>query len=114
MSRIARSQFIRCVSPRKRRERLLNYRKTPIALAAAALCGAISFAAEAAPTISWTTLGDNAVLRGSVSGTTCAVDTTGATRVTFWANNYQINNDYSAPPNCDCDAIKPSDSTYPL
>src|SRR5438874_7578099 len=89
----------------------MNFRQTPIALAALAVCGAV----QAAPTVSWVTPSDNAALRGTVSGSACAVTTsTDATRVTFWANNYQINNDYSAPFNCDFDTTRLSDGTYPL
>lgn len=74
----------------------MTFRKSPIALAALAVCGAV----HAAPTVSWTTPSANAALRGTVSGSACAVTTSGATRVTFWADNYQINNDYSSPFNC--------------
>src|SRR3954464_7090763 len=92
----------------------MNFRKSPIALAALAVCGAMPLAAQAAPSISWVTPSNNAVLRGTVSGSACAVNTSGATRVTFWANNYQINNDYSAPFNCTLDTTRLSDGVYPL
>src|SRR3954467_11991069 len=92
----------------------MNFRKSPIALAALAACGAMPLAAEAAPSVSWVTPSNNAVLRGTVSGSACAVDTTGATRVTFWADNYQINNDYSAPFNCTFDTTRLGDRSYTL
>src|SRR3954464_8034055 len=89
----------------------MNFRKTPIALAALAVCGA----AHAAPTISWLTPSDGAALRGTVSGSACAVSTSSdATRVTFWADNYQINNDYSAPFNCTFDTTRLRDRSYTL
>jgi len=78
----------------------LKFRKSQIALALAA-CGAIPLAANAAPSVSWNTPANNAVLSGNVSGGACAVTTSSdATRVTFWANNWQISNAYSAPFNC--------------
>src|SRR3954465_8652424 len=89
----------------------MNFRKTPIALAALAVCGA----AHAAPTISGLTPSDGAALRGTVSGSACAVSTSSdATRVTFWVDNYQINNDYSSPFNCTFDTTRLSDRSYTL
>src|SRR3954453_19774801 len=92
----------------------MEFRKSPIALAALAVCGALPLAAQAAPSVSWVTPSNNAVVRGTLSGSACAVNTSGATRVTFWANNYQINNDYSAPFNCTFDTTRVSDGVYPL
>src|SRR3954463_6341943 len=92
----------------------MEFRKSPIALAALAVCGALPLAAQAAPSVSWVTPSNNAVVRGTLSGSACAVNTSGATRVTFWANNYQINNDYSAPFNCTFDTTRLSDGVYPL
>src|SRR3954447_19414225 len=92
----------------------MEFRKSPIALAALAVCGALPLAAQAAPSVSWVTPSDNAVVRGTISGNACAVNTSGATRVTFWAQNYQINNDYSSPFNCTFDTTKLRDGTYPL
>src|SRR4051794_28469681 len=89
----------------------MNFRQTPIALAALAVCGAV----HAAPSVTWVTPSDNATLRGTVSGSACAVSTgSDATRVTFWADNYQINNDYSGPFNCTFDTTRLSDRTYTL
>src|SRR5437764_515795 len=92
----------------------MEFRKSPIALAALAVCGALPLAAQAAPSVSWVTPSNNAVVRGTLSGSACAVNTSGATRVTFWANNYQINNDYSAPFSCTFDTTRVSDGVYPL
>jgi type 1 fimbria pilin len=79
----------------------MQFHKTPIAMAVVAACGAMPLAANAAPTISWTTPANSAVLSGTVSGNACAVTTSSDTqRVTFWADSWQINNDYSAPFNC--------------
>src|SRR5215213_93392 len=92
----------------------MKFRKSPIALAALAVVGALPVAAQAAPTVSWTTPLENATVRGTISGSACAVSTSGATRVTFWADNYQINNDYSSPFNCTLDTTRLSDRSYTL
>src|SRR3954467_7103499 len=92
----------------------MEFRKSPIALAALAVCGALPLAAQAAPSVSWVTPSNNAVVRGTLGGAACAVNTSGATRVTFWADNYQINNDYSAPFNCTFDTTRLSDRSYTL
>jgi len=79
----------------------MQFRKSPIALAALALCGAMPLGAQAAPTVSWAAPMNGATLKGTVSGSACAVNTSSDTvRVTFYATNWQINNDYSPPFNC--------------
>src|SRR5260221_7069444 len=93
----------------------MNFHKTPIALAVLAACGALPLAAIAAPTVSWNTPANSAVLSGAVSGSACAVTTSSdTTRVTFWADNWQINNDYSAPFNCTFPTTQLSDGAYKL
>ena len=92
----------------------MHFRKTPIAIAALALTGAIPMAAQAAPTVSWTTPQSGAVLSGRVTGSACAVATSGTTRVTFNAGSWQINNDYSSPFNCDLDTTRLKDGSYTL
>ncbi len=93
----------------------MNFRKTPMAVAALALCGAMPILAQAAPTVSWSQPLSGATLRGTVSGSACAVTTSStATRVTFNANSWQINNDYSSPFNCEFDTTRLSDGSYTL
>src|SRR4051812_5926051 len=93
----------------------MQFHKTPIAMAVVAACGAMPLAANAAPTISWTTPANSAVLSGTVSGNACAVATSSDTqRVTFWADSWQINNDYSAPFNCSFPTTQLSDGPYKL
>src|SRR5258706_9538907 len=96
-------------------ETILRFRKSQIALAALAACGALPLAAQAAPAISWTSLANGAVLTGTVNGAACAVNTSAdTTRVTFWATNWQINNDYSPPFNCDFPTTQLRDGAYTL
>ena len=79
----------------------MKFRKSQIALALVA-CGALPLATQAAPSVSWATPANGAVLTGRVSDAACAVNASAdTTRVTFWATNWQINNDYGAPFNCD-------------
>jgi hypothetical protein len=93
----------------------MQFHKTPIALAALAVCGAMPLSAEAAPSVSWTAPQDGAVLRGTISGSACAVSTSStAVRTTFWANNWQINNDYGAPFTCNFNTTNLPDGAYPL
>ena len=58
---------------KERRERQVKFNKSPIALAALALCGALPISAHAAPTVSWVTPTANATVRGTISGSACAV-----------------------------------------
>ena len=44
----------------------MQFRKSPIALAALALCGAMPLGAQAAPTISWAAPLNGATLKGTV------------------------------------------------
>ena len=93
----------------------MKFHKTPIALAVVAACGALPLAAQAAPTVSWNAPMNGAALRGNVSGSACAVTTSSDTdRVTFWADNWQINNDYSPPFNCDFPTTQLRDGAYTL
>src|SRR4051812_11259633 len=92
----------------------MHFHKTPIALAVLAACGALPLAAQAAPSVSWVTPQNGAVLRGTVSGSACSVNTSGATRVSFYATNWQINNDYGAPFNCNFDTTRLRDGAYTL
>jgi hypothetical protein len=93
----------------------MRFSKSPIALAALAVCGGLPIFAHAAPTISWSAPLSGATLSGTISGSTCAVKTSSdTTRVTFWADNYQINNDYSAPFNCTFNTKVLGDRTYTL
>src|SRR3982074_1504260 len=74
------------------------------ALVSVALWAGLPFAARAeAPAVTWQAPLSGAVLRGTIGGSTCAVDATssvGMQRVIFWINQMQINNAYSAPWNC--------------
>src|SRR5882762_2724013 len=93
----------------------MQFHKTPIALAVLAACGAMPLAAQATPTVSFTSPANGAVLSGNVSGSACAVTTSSDTqRVTFWADNWQINNDYSAPFNCTFPTTQLRDGPYTL
>src|SRR6267142_5632390 len=93
----------------------MKFHKTPIALAVFAACGALPLAAQAAPSVSWNAPMNGAALRGNVSGSACAVTTSSDTdRVTFWADNWQINNDYSPPFNCDFPTAQLRDGPYTL
>src|SRR5260221_11415082 len=93
----------------------MKFHKTPIALAVVAACGALPLAAQAAPTVSWNAPMNGAALRGNVSGSACAVTTSSDTdRVPFWADNWQINNDYSPPFNCDFPRTQLRDGAYTL
>jgi hypothetical protein len=93
----------------------MRFNKSPIALAALAVCSGMPLAAQAAPTVSWSAPLSGATLAGSISGSTCAVNASSdTTRVVFWANNYQINNDYSAPWNCSFNTKVLADGSYTL
>ena len=76
----------------------MQFQRTSIAAVVIAL---FSASANAAPTVSWQAPANGAVIKGTLTGSACAVATSStATRVTFWANSWQINNDYSPPFNC--------------
>src|SRR5690242_8871975 len=93
----------------------MRFSKSPIALAALAVCSGLPILAQAAPTVSWSAPNSGATLTGTVSGSSCAVNTSSdTTRVVFWANNAQINNDYSAPYNCTFDTTKLPNGSYSL
>src|SRR5919204_3329884 len=93
----------------------MNFRKSPIALAALAVCGALPLTAQATPSVSWQTPANNAMLSGNVSGSACAVNVSSdTTRVTFWADNWQINNAYSAPFTCNFPTSQLQDGPYKL
>ena len=92
----------------------MQFHKTPIALAALAVCGSLPLSAQAAPSVSWVTPADGAVLKGTISGSGCSVNTSGATRVSFYATNWQINNDYGAPFTCNFDTTRLRDGAYTL
>ena len=93
----------------------MTFHKTPIALAVLAACGAMPLAAHAAPSVSWTTPGNGAVLSGNVSGGACAVNASSDTSyVTFWADNWQINNAYAPPFNCNFPTNQLQDGPYSL
>src|SRR5213082_3461946 len=93
----------------------MNFRKSPIALAALALCGALPLGAQAAPTVSWISPQSGAALKGTVSGSACAINASSdVVMAQFWANNAQINNDYSAPYNCTFDTTTLPDGSYTL
>src|SRR5213082_1807997 len=93
----------------------MNFRKSPIALAALALCGALPLGAQAAPTVSWISPQSGAALKGTVSGSACAINASSdVVMAQFWANNAQINNDYRAPYNCNFDTTTLRDGSYTL
>ena len=93
----------------------MQFRKSQIALAALAACGALPLAAQAAPTVSWTSPANGAVLSANVNGSACAVNTSSdATTVSFWANNWQISNDYNPPFNCNFPTKQLPDGPYTL
>ena len=92
----------------------MSLRKTPIA-AALALCGAMPLVAQAAPTVSWSAPTYGATLSGTLSGSACGATTSSdAIQVTFWANDWQLNNDYSPPWNCNFPTTQLRDGTYTL
>src|ERR1700674_3325126 len=83
-----------------------------------ALSAGLPFAAHAeAPKVTWKGPLSGAVLSGTISGSTCAVDATssiGMDVVSFWINSYQIQNDYSAPFNCTFDTKTLQDGQYTM
>src|SRR5258705_9069174 len=88
------------------------------ALVSLALLSGVAFAANAeAPTVTWRSPLSGATLSGTINGSTCAVDATstvGMDVVSFWIDNYQILNDYSAPFNCTLDTKTFSDGPHTL
>ena len=94
----------------------MHFSKSPIALAVLALCSGLPFAAQAAaPTVSWSAPMSGATLKGTLSGSSCAANaSSNTTRVVFWADSAQINNDYSSPWNCNFDTTKLRDGSYTL
>src|SRR5689334_22695717 len=91
----------------------MKFRKSPIALAAFTLCGALPLAAQAAPSVSIITPASGATLSGIVSGSACAINASSdVVMAQFWANNAQINNDYSAPYTCNFDTRTLPDGNY--
>jgi hypothetical protein len=94
----------------------MRFSKSPIALAALAVCSGLPIVAQAAaPTVSWSAPKSGATLSGTLNGSSCAASaSSNTTRVVFWANGAQINNDYGAPWNCTLDSTKLPDGSYTL
>jgi hypothetical protein len=91
------------------------YQRTSIAAAVIALLSAAN--AQAAPSVSWQAPHNGQTLSGTLSGSACAAGVSSSvamSRVTFWANNWQINNDYSSPFNCSFDTTRLKDGAYTL
>ena len=88
------------------------------ALVSLALSASVSLIANAeAPKVTWKSPVSGAILSGTITGSTCAVDATssvGMTGVSFWINNYQIQNVYHAPFNCTFDTKKLADGAYTM
>jgi hypothetical protein len=88
------------------------------ALVSVALLSGVAFAANAeAPKVTWRSPLSGATLSGTINGSTCAVDATstvGMDVVSFWIDNYQIQNDYSAPFNCAFDTKMLSDGPHTM
>src|SRR6185295_12722337 len=96
--------------------RAMFFHKHSIAVAAALVVGA-PLAAHAAPSVSWSAPKNGATISGTISGSTCAANVTSSvsmSRVVFWADGMQINNDYSSPWNCSFDTKKLKDGTHVL
>lgn len=92
----------------------MHFQKKSLAVAVT-LAFSAPLAALAAPTVSWQAPANGAVIAGSLTGSACAVATSSsATRVTFWANSWQINNDYSPPFNCNFPTTSLKDGAYTL
>jgi hypothetical protein len=92
-------------------------RKTPIALATAALFAGISFGAQAAPTVSITSPASNASLSGtSVSCGANATDSSGVARVNFRMRgegvNTSLGTDTGSPFTCRIDTTDFKNGTY--
>lgn len=80
----------------------MRFRKSQIAVAVLAACGAISLA-HAAPSISWVAPGKGAVLSGTVDGGACAVKASSdTTRVAFYLDNVALNTDSTASDGMQC------------
>ena len=89
------------------------FRKPSIAVAAALVVG-VPLSAHAAPSVSWSAPKSGATISGTISGSACAASVSSSvsmSRVTFWADGMQINNDYSSPWNCNFDSTKLKDGT---
>jgi len=94
-----------------------NVRRVTAAVALALSAGAPMFAHAEAPRVTWKAPLSGASLKGTISGSTCAIDATssvGMQRVIFWIGQMQINNDYSSPWNCTFDSTKLRDGTYTM
>ena len=93
----------------------MKLQNTQIALALLAVCAGVPLTAQAAPAVTIKTPVSGQVLSGTITGASCATDatsSTGVSRVTFWANSWQINNDYSSPFNCNFDTTRLKDGPY--
>ena len=82
----------------------MKFQKTPIALAALALCAAAPFAAEAAPSVSFTSPQDGATI-GQISSYVCTATASNASRVEFSLVSSAgvvkaLNTDKTSPYNC--------------
>jgi hypothetical protein len=89
--------------------------RNSIAVAVIALFSAAS--AQAAPSVSWQAPASGQTIKGTLTGSACAAavaSSASMSRVTFWANSWQINNDYSSPWNCNFDTTRLKDGAYTL
>jgi len=92
----------------------LSFRKSQIAVAALVACGALPLA-HAAPSISWATPANGAVLHGNASA--CAVNASSdATRVAFYLDNVLLSTDtmLSDGVHCAIDTTKFSNGAHEL
>jgi hypothetical protein len=94
----------------------MQFQKTPIALAVLALCGALPFAAEAAPTVSWSGPTSGKTISGRLNpGANCQVTATSTRRVVFFLDTTQLNTDTAGSPwGCAIDTTRFKNGTHTL
>jgi hypothetical protein len=95
----------------------MQFRKTPIAIAALTVCGAIPLQAQAAPTIAFTAPAVGGALKGDVKGPpNCIVEGSDITRVMFYLNGEWTNTDGNLANGLGCwiDTTKHKDGAYTL
>jgi hypothetical protein len=93
----------------------MQIKKTATAFAVLALCSAVSFAAQAAPTVAFTQPANGQILSGVIKqSSACEVTGSNIARVKFYLNATLLNAEDSAPWNCNIDTTAYGDGTYTL
>src|SRR5688572_32027824 len=93
----------------------MQCKKTSIALAAMTLCG-VPFAAEAAPTVSWSGPTSGKTISGRLNpGPNCQVSASNTRRVEFFIGSTRLNTDTAGSPwGCAIDTTRYSNGTHTL